>query len=114
PDGKWGIWPLEPSHPLDASGLRLIPGLDSNYRVIGWSPDGESVYAGSLRWREKTGNIYRVNTVTGKSELWKTFGAGLPAGAVSRSGSYLSGDQGAYAYLYMQVLSQVYVVKGMK
>jgi hypothetical protein len=29
-------------------------------------------------------------------------------------GSYLSGDGGAYAYRYMQVLSQVYVVRGMK
>jgi eukaryotic-like serine/threonine-protein kinase len=108
PDGKWGIWPL------DGSGLRLIPGLDSNYHVSGWSPDGESVYAVARRQREKTGTVYRVNTVTGKMELWKTFGEGLAAGAVSRSGAYLSGDGGAYAFLYDQTLSQVYVVRGMK
>jgi eukaryotic-like serine/threonine-protein kinase len=108
PDGKWGIWPL------DGSGLRLIPGLDSNYRVSGWSPDGESVYAVNRRRREKIGNVYRVNTVTGKMELWRTFGEGLAAGAVSASGSYRSGDGNAYAYLYEQTLSQVYVVRGMK
>src|SRR5216684_6796309 len=50
-DGKWGIWPL------DGSGLRPIPGLDSNYRVSGWSPDGQSVYAVPSR-REKIGNVY--------------------------------------------------------
>jgi hypothetical protein len=55
-----------------------------------------------------------VNTTTGKSELWKSFGEGLSAGDVSNSGSYLSGDKGAYAYLYTQTLSQVYVVRGMK
>ena len=36
PDGKWDIWQL------DGSGSRPIPGLDSSYRVSGWSPDGES------------------------------------------------------------------------
>src|SRR5271157_2717861 len=108
PDGKWGIWPL------DGSGMRPIPGLDSNYRVSGWSPDGESLYVVSTRQREKTRNVSRVNTVTGKMEPWKTFGEGLAAGAVSVGGSYRSGDGGAYAYLYVQTLSQVYVVRGMK
>src|ERR1700674_2559963 len=72
-DGKWGIWPL------DGGGLRLIPGLDSNYRVSGWSPDGQTVYAVSRR-REKIGNVYRVNTGTGKMELWRTFGEGWARG----------------------------------
>src|SRR5712692_6559087 len=98
-DGKWGIWPL------DGSGLRPIPGLDSNYRVSGWSPDGESLYVVSTRQREKTRNVSRVNTVTGKMELWRTFGEGLGAGAVSIGGSYRSGDGGAYAYLYALTLS---------
>jgi Tol biopolymer transport system component len=110
PDGKWGLWPLNG----DGSGLRLIPGLDVNYRVTGWSPDGESVYAVLIRLREKTRNIYQVNKVTGKMELWRTFGDGLAVGGLSMGGSYLSGDGGAYAYLYVQTLSQLYVVRGMK
>jgi hypothetical protein len=85
PDGKWGLWPLNG----DGSGLRLIPGLDANYRVTGWSADGESVYVVPIRQRERTGTVYRVNTVTGKSELWKTLGEGLMVGALSRGGSYL-------------------------
>jgi serine/threonine protein kinase/Tol biopolymer transport system component len=108
PDGKWGIWPL------DGSGLRLIPDLDSNYRVSGWSPDGKSLHASSNRRREKTSAIYQVNTVTGKMELWRTFGDGLAVGALSFGWSCLSGAGGAYVYLYDQRLSQVYVVRGMK
>ncbi|MGA2424674.1 MAG: protein kinase [Terriglobales bacterium] len=108
PDAKWGIWPL------DGGGLRPIPGLDSSYRVIGWSPDGESVLAASRRPREGTGTIYRANTVTGKMVPWKTFGESLPAGAVGVGASYFWGAGGAYAYLYVQTLSQVYVVRGMK
>jgi serine/threonine protein kinase len=108
PDGKWGIWPL------DGSGLRPIPGLDSNYRVSGWSPDGASVFAVPTRQHDKTGSVYRVNTVTGKLQLVRTFGEGLAAGTVSIGGSFMSGDGGTYAYRYMQTLSQVYVVRGMK
>jgi hypothetical protein len=107
-DGKWEIWPL------DGSGLRPIPGLDSNYRVGGWSPDGASVLAFPTRQSGKTGTAYWVNIANGKMTLVKTFGEGLAAGTVSIGGSYMSGDGGAYAYRYMQTLSQVYVVRGMK
>ena len=41
-------------------------------------------------------------------------GEGLAAGAVSIGASYMLGDGGAYAYPYVQTLSQVYVVRGMK
>jgi hypothetical protein len=108
PDGKWGIWLL------DGSGLRPIPGLDSNYRVRGWSPDGAWVLTLPTLQSGKAGSVYRVNIVTGKMEPVKTFGDGLAAGTVSVGGSYMSGDGGAYAYRYMQTLSQVYVVRGMK
>jgi hypothetical protein len=48
-------------------------------------------------------------------ELWRTFGEGLAAGDVlGTSGSYRSGDGNAYTYNYIQTLSQVYVVRGMK
>ena len=112
-DGKWGVWPLE------GGGVRQIPGLGSNYNVIGWSPDGGSVYAVSRRQREKNGTVYRVtvyrvNVTTGKIDPWKTFGEGLAGGTMSVAGSYLAGDGGAYAYLYVQKLSQVYVIRGMK
>jgi len=108
PDGKWGIWPLS------GGGLRPIPGLDANYRVSGWSPDGGSLLVVPTRQREKTGNVYRVDIATGKIDLVKTFGEGLAAGTVGIGASYLSANDGAYAYLYMQTLSQVYVVRGMK
>lgn len=90
------------------------PGLNSNYRVSGWSADGSSVFVTPIEQRDKTGRVYRVNTVTGKMELSKTFGESLAAGMVSIGGSYLPAADGAYAYRYMQTLSQVYVVRGMK
>jgi Tol biopolymer transport system component len=108
PDRKWGIWPL------DGSGLRPIPGLDSKYYVSDWSPDGKYLYALSSQRREGAAQVYRVDVATGKMEFWKTFGANLPAGVASVGGPRFSSDGSAYAYVYSQILSQAYVVKGLK
>ncbi|MGA3092251.1 MAG: protein kinase [Terriglobales bacterium] len=107
-DGKWGVWPI------DGNGLRPIPGLDASYRVRGWLPDGESVYAVAMQKPEDLRNVYRINVTTGKMDPWQTFGQGLAAGAQSAGGRYYAGSAGAYAYLYTQKLSQVYAVRGMK
>jgi Tol biopolymer transport system component/tRNA A-37 threonylcarbamoyl transferase component Bud32 len=107
-DGKWGVWPLE------GSGIRPIPGLDSVYYVVGWSPDGGSVYAVSSRANEKAAKVYKVNIATGKMELWKTFGEDAAAGTRGVGGLQLSSDGTAYAYAYSETLSQAYVVTGLK
>jgi eukaryotic-like serine/threonine-protein kinase len=108
PDRKWGIWPL------DGSGLRPVPGLDSTYHVSDWSPDETYLYVLSSQRRQGAAQVYRVNVATGKMEFWKTFGANLPAGVASVGGPRFSSDGSAYAYVYSQILSQAYVVKGLK
>jgi eukaryotic-like serine/threonine-protein kinase len=107
PDGKWGNWPL------DGGGLRPIPGLDSKYKVLGWTPDGGSVYALSREARAGGGaaKVYRVDTTTGKMEFWKAFGANLPGGVGTPQ---LPNDPTAYVYGYTQAQSEAYVVKGLK
>jgi eukaryotic-like serine/threonine-protein kinase len=107
PDGKLGIWPL------DGSGFRPIPGLDSIYFVAGWSPDGGSVYVATSR-SEKTAKVYRVNIQTGKMEPWKIFGAEGGAGVTETGPPHFSADGSAYAYVYVRVLSEAYVVTGLK
>jgi WD40 repeat protein len=108
PDGKWGIWSLE------GGSIHPIPGLDPTYAVVGWSPDGGSVYVLSTRSNEKAAKLYRVNIATGKMELWRTFGADLAVGVRSVGGPLFSSDGAVYAYIYSQVLAQVYVVTGLK
>jgi hypothetical protein len=108
PDGKLAVWSLEEGN------SREIPGLDSKYRVSGWSPDGNSIYVSTIRQREKTAVIQRVNVDTGKIEPWKTVGGELPVGATTFGWSYYPGDNGSYAYLYDQVLSQAYVVRNLR
>lgn len=106
-EGKWGIWPL------DGSGLRLIPGLDSTYVVSGWSPDGKSIYVVSGRANERIAKLYRVNINTGKMDFWRTFGQDA-AGMRGTSSPHFSSDGTAYAYGYVRTLSEAYVVTGLK
>jgi eukaryotic-like serine/threonine-protein kinase len=109
-DGKWGIWPLD-----GGSGpIRPIPRLDSTYNVTGWSPDGASLYAASSRADQRTAKVYKVNPATGKMDLWKTFGAEAGAGITGTGAPHFSSDGAAYAYVYVQVLSEAYVVTGLK
>ncbi len=108
PDGKWGIWPL------GSGGLRPIPGLDSTYFVIGWSPNAESVYAFHTRASETVAKVLQVNILTGKMEPWRTFGAEMAAGINNVAPPNLSAGNTAYAYTYGRELSEAYVVTGLK
>jgi eukaryotic-like serine/threonine-protein kinase len=107
-DGKLGVWPLEGGefHP--------IPGLESNYSVTGWMPDGESVYVAPIRRDGTSSKVSRVNIQTGKMEPWKTFGEETGAGVYAVAPPHLSSDGTAYAYLYWRILSEAYVVTGLK
>jgi hypothetical protein len=107
PDGEWGVWPL------DGSGLRPIPGLNSKYYVFGWTLDGSSLYAASNQGQERSLKVYRVNAATGKMQFWKSVGDSLPAGAVALMPLF-SSDASAYVYRYYHVLSQAHVVTGLK
>jgi eukaryotic-like serine/threonine-protein kinase len=108
PDGKVGIWTF------GGSAVRPIPGLDSSESVSGWTPDGQSLYVSSRQGIRKTAKVYRVNIATGKMEFWKEFGANLPAGLTSVGRVEFSSGSNAYAYSYVQILCEAYVVKGFK
>jgi eukaryotic-like serine/threonine-protein kinase len=110
-DGKRGIWAL------DGGGFHPIPGIESNDAVIGWTPDGESVYVVPNRQgaaAAKSVKVSRVNVQTGKMEPWKTFGEETGAGVSTVSAPRLSSDGNAYAYIYQRILSEAYVVTGLK
>jgi eukaryotic-like serine/threonine-protein kinase len=107
-NGQAGIWSL------DGTPIRLIPEFDPNDYVTGWSPDGSSLYVTSNRATDRVAKVYKLNTTTGKKEFWKTFGADAASGFGGVGGPHLSKDGTAYAYVYDRVLSEAYVVTGLK
>jgi len=117
PDGKsvvvhgeagWGIWPL------DGGGIRMIPGFNPDLSIFGWSPDGKSLLADPNAAHASVSQVYRVDPVTGKTDLWKTFGAGAGSGVDGVTPPLFSADGSAYVYVYERTLSQAYVVSGLK
>lgn len=107
PDGRIGVWPM------DGGGFRPIPNLDSKYYSTGWTPDGMSLYVASNQRLDPSAKVYRVNVSTGEMDYWKTFGEQLPGGS-GVGAPLFSSDGRAYAYVYEQVLSEAYVVKGLQ
>jgi hypothetical protein len=47
-------------------------------------------------------------------EFWKTFGGEAGTGLTEASAPIFSADGSAYAYVYVRVLSEAYVVTGLK
>jgi Tol biopolymer transport system component len=107
--GKWGVWSF------DTNTSKPIPDLDSNkYYLTGWTPDGTSVYALSALAKETGAKVYRVNVATGKMEYFKEFGEHIGSGITAVSGPQYSADGRAYVYIYVQQLSEAYIVKGLR
>jgi hypothetical protein len=112
-DSKWGIWPVDG----EGGGFRPIPGLDANLTVIGWTADSGSLYVVPSRRvgrALKSVAVSRLNIQTGKMEPWRTFGEETGAGVANVVAPRLSSDGNGYAYLYVRVLSEAYVVTGLR
>jgi hypothetical protein len=60
------------------------------------------------------GRIFRVNWKTGHRELWREIKPADSAGVGDISGVRLTADGKSYAYSYVQELSELHLVEGLK
>jgi len=80
-------------------------------RSTGFSADGKSLL---LRNRTVPVKVTRVDLVSGKRELWKEIVPADPAGVQSIPVVKFSADGKSYAYSTGRILSDLYVVDGLK
>jgi Tol biopolymer transport system component len=116
PDGKWiaaneagkkaCLYPVEGGEP------RSISGIADGEAPIQWSADGHSIFV--RRWDEMPVRVYRLDLATGRRDLWKQIMPGDSTGVVQIRGVLPTRDGRAYAYSYMRILSDLYVVDGLK
>ena len=103
PDGSWALYPIS-----GEAQSAPVPGVEPHEFIAGWSSDGAAVYA------YKVGlplNIYKVDIASGKRTLWKTIGA--DTGAMREiSGAIVTPDGKSYAYGYLVVNSELYLMEG--
>jgi eukaryotic-like serine/threonine-protein kinase len=98
-------------YPMDGGAPRPVPGLLPGDMVL-WSPDPHFVYA--YQGKQIPVRLYRLNVVSGERQLFKEFHPGEATGLCDLSHILFSADGRAYVYSYTRLLSELYVVKGLK
>ena len=105
-DEKGYLFPIPSGEPKPISGLLAgeVP--------VAWTTDGRSLYV--YRGGEMPAKVYQLEVATGHRTLWKELMPPDPAG-VEYVGPILPAPDGkAYAYGYRRLLSDLYLVEGLK
>ncbi|MEX0881198.1 MAG: protein kinase [Thermoanaerobaculia bacterium] len=115
PDGKWTVvtgpdrrrylYPIAGGEPVP------VPGLDEEDAIDQRSADGRALYI--HRRGETPSKVYRLDLATGRKELWRTL---MPADAagVSSIGPAPAPNGESYVYGYFRMLSDLYLVEGVR
>jgi hypothetical protein len=89
-----------------------IEGLAEGEFPVQWSADGRFLFV--YRIAEVPARVFRLDLLTGRRELWKELIPPDQAGTSDIGNLQITADGRAYAYYYGQVLSELYLVEGLK
>jgi len=106
PDRRRYLYPLEGGEP------RPLPGLSPDETPAQWSADGRSLYV--YRRRDVPAKVWKLEIATGKRELWNELMPADGAGIASISNVIPTPNGSAYVYSYFRILSDLYLVEGLK
>ena len=106
PDEKGYLFPVAKGDP------KLIPGLTAGEAPVAWSADGRSLFI--YHGGELPAKIFRLDISSGNRTLWKQLMPPDPAGVEYVGPILPSPDGTAYAYGYRRLLSDLYLVEGLK
>jgi hypothetical protein len=63
---------------------------------------------------EVPSRIYRLDLESGQRQVWREFHAADPAGVIFLTPTAMTPDGSSYAYTYLKMQSQLFVVDGLK
>ncbi len=106
PDRKCALFPIEGGQ------ARPISGLAPGEFPLRFSPDGRVLYV----WKrgDVPARVSRIDLESGKREVWKDLLPADPAGVERISNVLVTPDAKGYAYCYARLLSDLFVVEGLK
>jgi serine/threonine protein kinase len=106
PDGKAYFYPVAGGEP------QAVPGIEPGEQPIQWSAEGKAMYL--FKPGDLPAKVYRLDLATGHRSLWKELIPSDSAG-VSRLGPIVMTPDGkSCLYGYHRVLSDLYLVEGLK
>jgi Tol biopolymer transport system component len=99
-------------YPIHGGRAKAIVGITTDEQIANWSADGKYLFVHQRT--EVPSNVYRVEIATGKRDLYKRIVPPDPAGVESIIRFYLSKDEKSYIYISRTILSDLYVVDGLR
>jgi hypothetical protein len=81
------------------------------YNTLGWSSDGKSIYLSS---QGPTGQFAKLDLATGVIAPWKELRPADPTGVWAVRPSAITPDGKSYVYTFLRVLSDLYLVEGLR
>ncbi len=115
-DGKLiaanGLSASEPQlYPMDGGAPRAIPGLLAGESVE-WTADPNSLFV--FQRATSSIKVFRLNILTGQRKFFKEIDVPTGPGVCDMSHVLLNPDGSAYVYGYVRLLSDLYLVSGLK
>jgi eukaryotic-like serine/threonine-protein kinase len=115
PDGRYVIGRMDGrvfNFPVDGSAPIALPWLDANDEPLQWSADGSLLYVHrSATWPPA---VDRVHMTTGERVRWKTIVPADPAGVDTINRILITPDGTAYCHDYVRMLSELFIVEGLR
>ena len=99
-------------YPIDGSAPRPANGIQAGEFVTSWLTDDRTVLVFPLGVSPAV--LYKVDTVTGKRESWRTFTLADPTGILSMRSVFVTPDGKHYSYTTRRVQSNLYVIDGLR
>jgi eukaryotic-like serine/threonine-protein kinase len=106
PDDRFYLYPIAGGEPT------ALPGLSGLDVPVRWSADGRSLFV--YRRGVVPAKAYRVDVATGRAELWKELMPADAAGVTDIVAICPTPDGRSYVYSYNRLLSNLYIVEGLK
>ena len=91
---------------------RVVPGAEAGDRPVAWSADGRSLWL--FRRGEVPLNVFRLDLASGRRELWKSLLPPDPFGVYTITEFRITPDGHSYFYSYRRLLSQLFLVTGVR
>jgi Tol biopolymer transport system component len=89
----------------------LVPNAQEGDEPVEWTADGKGLLVGRS---ELPNRVFLIDLVSGQRKLFRTFSPPDPTGLVDNAPPNFSRDFKSYVYSYTRIISDLYIVDGLK
>jgi hypothetical protein len=99
-------------YPVAGGEPRRIPGFQAGELPISWSADERAIFVYATT--EMPARVFKLDITTGQHTPWTQLRPADPAGVEFIGPILMTPDANAYVYGYRRLLTDLYIVQGLK